>query len=170
MIVSSLMNRFDNCTFDDYIVTSEDQETALNLCKNLKHNAIMIGKLGTGKTMLAHCISRKFEEPIITTLAKISRLFRDTINKKGDEIGLINELTSTSLLVLNDIGVKKLTDFENGLLNEIIDDRSEKLLPTIITSNLNIPQLKSVVGERVISRLNQDGMVIRFEWESLYRK
>jgi DNA replication protein DnaC len=40
---------------------------------------------------------------------------------------------------------------------------------TILISNLAIPQLTETLGERVIDRFRDEGMVLVFDWES-YRK
>jgi len=164
------MSRYATVKFDDYNVECEGQKVALQTCKNLKHNAIMTGSYGTGKTMLANCIanqSDKYNKPIVTTLAKIGRQFRSAF-KCDDftETELMDDISTTELLVIDEIGVSRIGDFEYRYLNEIIDNRYDNRLPTIIISNLTIDQLKTAIGDRLIDRLKEDGVSITFKWDS----
>lgn len=56
------------------------------------------------------------------------------------------------------------------ILNQVIDRRLASLKPVGVLTNLNHPQLSSVLGERVMDRLQMDGGIwVNFNWAS-YRK
>ena len=57
------------------------------------------------------------------------------------------------LLVLDDLGAEKPSDWVRERLYTIINRRYEHCRPTIVTSNLTIDQLAKQVGSRVASRL-----------------
>ena len=62
------------------------------------------------------------------------------------------------LLILDDMGVEEMTsDFIHGQMWQIFDKRMEGLL--IVTSNLDLPDLKEKVGNRIGSRLLQSSKV-----------
>ena len=164
------MSRYQTNTFDDYEAKTGGQKVALKACRELKHDAIMTGNIGTGKTMLANCIANqrdKYPKKVITTLAKISREFRSTFNGgEFTEQELMDMISKTDLLVVDEIGVSKIGDFEYRYLNEIIDNRYDNKLPTIIISNLTVDELKVAIGDRLIDRLKEDGVQISFTWDS----
>ncbi|ENO7364325.1 DNA replication protein DnaC, partial [Proteus mirabilis] len=68
-----------------------------------------------------------------------------------------------------EIGVQYGTDSERNILFEVINDRYEDLLPTILVSNLPVVDLQKMLGERVVDRLLQGGTVLTFNWPT-YRR
>jgi len=164
------MSRYQNKTFDDYKILHDGHKIALKACRELKHDAIMTGNIGTGKSMLANCIATqrdKYPKTVITTLARISREFRSSFNNgEFTEQELMDMISKTDLLVVDEIGVSKIGDFEYRYLNEIIDNRYDNKLPTIIISNLTVDELKVAIGDRLIDRLKEDGVQISFTWDS----
>jgi DNA replication protein DnaC len=67
----------------------------------------------------------------------------------------LRRLTRTDLLVIDDIGSVKVTDWSGSHLHGLVDFRWSHRLPTVITSNT--PDFSDMLGPRVTSRL-VDGM------------
>lgn len=61
----------------------------------------------------------------------------------------------TPLLVLDDLGVAKGSEWTEEINYRLINHRYEHLLPTLITSNIPASQLAAQLGERVKSRLTE---------------
>jgi DNA replication protein DnaC len=56
---------------------------------------------------------------------------------------------------------------EQNLLFDVINERYNNRLPTLLLSNLTQAEVVAVLGERVIDRLREDGgKVITFDWQS----
>lgn len=59
----------------------------------------------------------------------------------------------TSVLVLDDVGASKSTEWTEEINYRLVNHRYENELPTLFTSNLPPKDLASMVGDRVASRL-----------------
>lgn len=65
----------------------------------------------------------------------------------------IEEYTGLELLVLDDLGAEKTTDYSLTSLYMIIDERINNLKRTIITTNLSLKEIEEKMDARVASRL-----------------
>ncbi|MBU5454833.1 ATP-binding protein [Caproiciproducens sp. MSJ-32] len=57
------------------------------------------------------------------------------------------------LLVIDDLGTEQGTEWSLSKIYTILDSRYRKKLPTIVTSNYSLGQLKERYGERIVDRL-----------------
>ena len=56
---------------------------------------------------------------------------------------------------------------ERTILFDILNERYEKRRPTLLLSNLTLPDVQLYLGERVFDRLREDdGEVVVFDWQS----
>ena len=68
----------------------------------------------------------------------------------------IDELTKRELIVLDDFGSGSeavRSDYIVDFWHTVIDEREKERIPTIITSNLSLEQLRDVFGETIPSRI-----------------
>lgn len=137
---------------------------------------LMIGKVGTGKTLLASCIIKAVSfsyDCRIFKFAEITRNIRATYQRDSEftDRDIINDLSSRRLLIIDEMGVQSGSDAEKQVIFEIIDNRYQKMLPTVVISNLDIQGLTDVMGERVIDRLREGGgKLLAFNSESMRAK
>jgi len=66
---------------------------------------------------------------------------------------LLDYYNSTKLLVLDDLGAERPTDWTLHIAQLIINNRYENILPTIITSNLTLDDLSEQLDDRLASRI-----------------
>lgn len=162
--------RYKNATMKDWIASCDKSKLAKAQAVSAIEgnlNCIMIGGVGTGKTMLANCMSNSVDVGTIVTCSKIARIYREHViidNKKESE--LIADVVSYDFFAIDEIGAYKLSDFEYRHINEIIDIRYEQKKPTCLISNLDINGIKNLIGERAVDRLRQGGCLISFDWKS----
>lgn len=127
-------------------------------------NGLMLyGKAGSGKTHLAVAITRHIIEQkqiqvrftrIVDLLAEIRKTFNENEQYRTEnESDLIHRYTSTPLLVIDDLGAEKTTDWVRQILYQIIDERWIEQKPIIVTSNLNLEELEARFEERIASRV-----------------
>jgi DNA replication protein DnaC len=70
-------------------------------------------------------------------------------------------------LIIDEVGVQFGSDTEKMIVFDIIDGRYSNMLPTILISNLALPDVKELIGERAIDRLREDGgVVVAMKWDS----
>lgn len=81
----------------------------------------------------------------------------------GDRPDPLLELRSADLVVLDDLGRERMTDFAAERLYVLVNDRYNARLPTIVTSNSTPAQLAEQGYDAVLSRLAEDGRVIHIQ-------
>lgn len=65
----------------------------------------------------------------------------------------LQALSRCPLLILDDLGAAKQSEWTEELTYRLIDRRYTQMLPTLITTNLPTDALRDAVGDRVASRL-----------------
>lgn len=174
--------RFQTRTFETYFAESEGQKKNLEKCRDYAANfeqnhkagnsLLLLGKPGTGKTHLAAAIAIKVMEGRHTALYRtVSGILQLVKGSYGDsdysESEAFASLVKPSLLIIDEVGATKPTEFEKAVLFEVINRRYEEMLPTIVISNLMPKELSDAMGERCIDRLREGGTAAVFDWPSM---
>jgi DNA replication protein DnaC len=166
--------RFSGKSFSDYSADSLSQRTNMEKCQQYASDfadhyeygrcLILSGTVGTGKTHLAIAILRDaVEKQGFTgkywTVNGLLQTIRSTYDKQSDfsEAEVMNSITCTDLLVLDEVGATKQSEFEMATLFNIINSRYEQQIPTIVISNLGPKQIGEALGERCFDRLREGG-------------
>ena len=79
------------------------------------------------------------------------------VEKQRTEAEVIRIYTDPELLIIDEVGVQFGSEAEKLILFEIINTRYERMMPTILISNLPKDELSAFIGERVIDRMNDGG-------------
>jgi len=182
---AAIPERFKDRTLDSYVAKTSGQKKALAFAKEYAENfdqviktgrsAIFIGKPGTGKTHLAIGIAlsimQQQRSPVFVTVQRLIRRVKDSWRTKEEtESEVIDAFASPDLLILDEVGVQFGSEFEKQLLFDVLNERYEKLKPSILLSNIPSEQLTDYLGERVMDRLRENGgALIGFNWDS-YRR
>lgn len=165
-------------TFDDYICTNEGQHKAKNDCVRFVESfpsdksMIMVGGVGTGKTLLASAMLDALVDNNQCEIIKVIELVRclkATWSKDSEhtEEKLINHFVKLDLLILDEVGTQFGSDTEKLFIFDIIDGRYNDMKQTVLISNLDIQGIKDVIGERCVDRLREGGgSMIAFDWKS----
>ena len=128
-----------------------------------------VGAVGTGKTWQAVATLKKFVLNFQGTglfvtvpdlLEEIRRGYND--RQQGD---FLDRVCSVGLLVLDDLGVEKQTEWVSEKLYQIINGRYNSVHPTIVTSNLSVESIEELLGQRLVSRLLGCCEVVALEGE-----
>ena len=110
---------------------------------------LLHGPCGTGKTYLAACIANALIEngytAYMTDFVRLSNMIFDT--KEGKQ-AFIDALNRYSLLILDDLGVERTTEYMKETVYNIINTRYKAGLPFIVTTNLS---MKEIIGTQDIS-------------------
>ena len=182
---SGIPERFQSRTLENFIAQTPDQASALAFAKDYADSfddvlrtgrcAVFLGLPGTGKTHLAVGIGQQImrldnRSVLFTTVMRAIRRIRDTWDqrsRKESEVSAISALTYPDLLILDEVGIQSGSESEKNQLFDILNERYEKHKPTLLLSNLALPEVKAFLGERVFDRLKEDGgEVIPFTWKS----
>jgi DNA replication protein DnaC len=174
--------RNSDIRLNDITPKNAKQEEALNAMKSMAGaiksgkrtgNLILIGGVGTGKTMLTSGLVCDLivdgHKPAIRRVIDIIRKLKNTWRKDSEitEDQLIDNLVDLDLLIIDEIGVQFGSDTEKMFIFDIIDGRYNKMKPTILVSNLTLEGIKECIGDRCVDRLREDGgKVIAFDFDS----
>jgi len=172
--------RFRQASLAPFPVWAAGQDEVLNSAKRFVEVAgkgiaglFLLGQVGAGKTHVGCAILNAFLQQERTgkycSMTQAFRLFRETWRRDSPttETEVLKQFCLPELLVVDEIGVKKLEEIECVHLTDIVIGRYDRRLPTILISNLNMPLLTEQVGERVVDRLKAGGKVLVFDWPSL---
>jgi len=192
---SRLGDRFKKRTFENFVVNEKNRQ-AYEMAKKYAENfakykeqglgLAFTGSYGTGKTHLAaaicHEIIKQGYQPIFGTMINLLGEIKATYDEwaKEDEIRVLDRYTNCHLLVIDDLGKEKPTEWSLEKLYYIVNTRYEKSLPIVITSNYDANKLterlvakdnpKNVeTAEAIVSRLFEMCVGIEMNWED-YRK
>lgn len=150
--------------FDNYKCSQENSKSIEVIKKYQTGFLTICGATGLGKTHLAVAVGQSFIgnelSVIYYQVEELLDMLRHTYDKdEGSSFdGKMNELKECDLLVLDDFGTQKNTDWVLSKLDTIIDNRYVNEKSTIITSNLSLKAIGDV-SERIASRLSS-GIII----------
>jgi DNA replication protein DnaC len=137
------------CRFDH---DDNKSKKASDMCRNYARRfedfkkagkgLILFGGVGTGKTFLASCIANELIDNgvpcLVTNFARIINTLQGMYEGKQNYLDSLNEF---DLLVIDDLGIERNTEYVNELVYNIIDARYRSGKPMIITTNLKYSDL-----------------------------
>lgn len=108
---------------------------------------IFHGPVGTGKSFTSACIANELLDSstsvIMTSFVKILQNIQ-----KQDEAEYIAMLNSAKLLILDDLGTERNTDYALEKVYNIIDSRSRVSKPMVLTTNLSLDEMMDATDIR----------------------
>lgn len=118
---------------------------------------ILFGKVGRGKSFHAACVGNHLiERGIPVLMTDFSRIERESNRDFSKRQEYFDALNKFPLLILDDLGTERDTQYMNEIVYTVIDSRAKAGLPTIVTTNLSAEELKSpanLTNQRIFSRL-----------------
>lgn len=118
---------------------------------------LLFGGVGSGKTFIASCIANELINRgypcLVTNFARLTNTISGMYDGKQEYIDGLNKFR---LLVIDDLGAERETDYMGEIIHNIIDSRYRVKLPLIITTNLTIENMQNpqdIRKKRIYSRL-----------------
>ncbi|MBM9508035.1 ATP-binding protein [Actinacidiphila acididurans] len=133
---------------------------------------LMAGVTGAGKTHQAYGAVRALAETGVgvrwraTTAADLYAELRPRAGVDSEQ--QLAAVARIPLLMLDDLGAAKASEWVEEVTYRLVNRRYNHMLPTLITTNLAIRDLRTHLGDRVASRLAQ--MTTRVEFAPVDRR
>ena len=135
---------------------------------------MLYGDVGTGKTFgaceVANALLDAGYRVMVTNFARLINIIQGTFEGRQE---YIDSLNNYHLLVIDDLGVERQTEFMREMVYSIIDARYRAGLPMIITTNLGIDEIKKpadVANSRIYDRIIERCFPIEVSGGSRRRK
>lgn len=149
-----------------------------------RRSLLLSGGFGTGKTWLATAVFKAilWQKKEVMDNQRMTALWRrfpqfigecqSTYSPSADETlqEVLNRYQQTDLLLLDDLGdLQKSVEYTDRreLLSRVINTRNDYFLPTLMTTNLGVEELKEQFGERTFDRMKEMAAFVKMEGKNL---
>jgi DNA replication protein DnaC len=187
---AKLPGRYNQCHFNNYTTQDPSQVKALRLAIQFANEypavdrgLLFTGTVGVGKTHLAVSILKGlFERGFSCLFYEFGSLLKEiqdsyNSNTKTSELGVLAPVLNAEVLVLDELGASKPTDWVRDTMAHIINTRYNDKKATIFTTNYADERqndreetLEDRIGVRLRSRLYEMCMTIEVKGPDYRRK
>jgi len=158
--------RHSVCTFENY--NGNEHKRLMELLINDFGENVLIqsANVGNGKTHLAVASLLKYGlinngihrfVNYTNLMLEIKSTFSNETTENESDI--INKYCGYNMLVIDDVGAERGTDYTISILYIILNNRYEASKPTIITTNMVGDEILNQYGKRILSRLRSGYLI-----------
>lgn len=164
LVESNIGERFISRTFGSFEKSRSESayKQAIEYAGNFEEynkagkGLIFMGNVGTGKTHLAAAIAHHLaERGVGVKFGNITDIFQSLRSEFGSDEDTLKDLKKMPLLVIDDLGKERDTEWQKETIYSIVNYRYERALPMIFTTNLTAAELSSRLGEATMSRVRE---------------
>ncbi|MEY8230181.1 ATP-binding protein [Oscillospiraceae bacterium 50-16] len=155
--LGSLMDsKFREATFQQ----AKHNVRNLQLCRRYAENfdemmaknqgLLFYGNVGTGKTFSAACIANYLLDRKVSTVMTsfIKIIGSASLTNREEAMNFTDRLNRAKLLIIDDLGAERGTDYALERVYDIIDSRYRARLPMILTTNVPIGEMMECADRR----------------------
>jgi hypothetical protein len=134
----------------------------------------LVGNRGCGKTQLAveairFCANKGKRARYCTATEFFMEVKATYGNESRSEKNVLDEFSRPLLLVIDEVGQRSESEWENRLLFELLNRRYNALKDTLLISNQTSDEFSKSMGPSLVSRMVETGGLIECRWPT-YRK
>lgn len=106
------------------------------------YGLLFYGSVGTGKTFLSHAIANALIAQGVSVLVTNFSKILNVIMSSRDRQQVLDSMNAYQLLVIDDLGAERGTEFAREVTYSVIDQRGQAGLPLIVTTNLSLAEIR----------------------------
>lgn len=134
---------------------------------------LLYGTVGTGKSFTAACIANALlNQQISVVMTSFVKVLQD-IRGVEDESQYMDILNSPRLLIIDDLGAERNTEYALEKVYNIIDSRVRTNKPMILTTNLMLDEMMEagdIRYQRIYDRIFEVCYPVEMNWKSFRRR
>lgn len=164
---SLLPQKFLTRTWDGFQVTDANRQAFIRakqyadtFDRRAGKGLVFIGTVGTGKTHLCAAIALQLLEGehsvMFGTVATLLGQIRSTYDSQQSEREVFNRMTKCDLLIIDDMGKERVTEWGDTMLYELVNTRYENNKAILFTTNNTLSDIRTKYpnsGEAIVSRV-----------------
>lgn len=134
---------------------------------------LLCGDVGVGKSYMAACVANalidKDYSVLMTNFTRIVNRIQEDFKGRQE---YIDSLSKYTLLVIDDLGIERQSDYMQEMIYNIVDSRWRSGLPFFVTTNLTPNELKkpeNIGHKRIYERIIERCFLIKMEGVSQRR-
>ena len=136
-----------------------------------REGMMFYGGVGTGKTFLASCIANDLIDRgyvvVMNTIQDLAAEMQEDFGQNREYV--LNRVRDCDLLILDDFGVERDTEYMAEQVNQIVNERYNAQKPLIVTTNLSPKFMRDSEGDpkrRSYDRLFEICQLVKMDGES----
>lgn len=178
---SMMASKFRDNTFKTFKVTKENQKIFIYAQKYVEkfrdmeakqQGLLLYGSVGTGKSFTAACIANALlDRQVSVVMTSFVKILED-IQGSEDESRYMTVLNAPRLLIIDDLGAERNTDYAQEKVYNVIDSRIRSGKPMILTTNLTLDQMmesQDIRYQRIYDRIFEVCYPLEMSWRSFRR-
>lgn len=167
---------FENDDMANERITKAMRNYVDNFTELKKHGKglLLYGSIGKGKTYaaceVANALIDKGYPVLVTNFARLTNTIQGKFEGKQEYIDSLNQF---QLLVIDDLGAERKSEYMQEIVYNIIDSRYRAGLPFIITTNMTIEEIKTptdIGNARIYDRIIERCFPIEVNGKNRRRK
>lgn len=181
--LSLLDAKAKNIYFENYQVNNNNYKV-FNIAKRYVQNfedmfsqnqgLLFLGDVGTGKSYTAAAIANELINKLVpVVMTSFVKILQDMYISGNSESDYITKLNQAKLLIIDDLGAERGTDYALEKVYDIVDSRYRSGEPVIFTTNLTIQQMKNCTDiryNRIYDRIFEMCYPVKFDGLSWRKK
>jgi DNA replication protein DnaC len=134
-----------------------------------KRSLFLYGGVGSGKTQLAVSLMLDWyaenfaTKPYFLSCVELFQQLKDAITLRQSESSVLGQYEHYPLLILDDVGAEKLSDWQRSILYVLIDRIYRNTSLAIFTSNLSLHDIAEAVDGRLASRIAEMADILKLD-------
>lgn len=154
---------YDYCQGEDLEHLERAVKKCLSFIKNFKDgydNLLFYGTVGTGKSFLSGCVANELLKQghsviYFSATGFFEILARYSFDTKAKEslYNFYKDLYNYDLVIIDDLGTEMTNQFVTSQLFACLNERHLRKKATIISTNLNLEEIRDRYSDRIFSRL-----------------